>query len=160
MTTTPICPPVHRGDVRSGRSAMAEDAWKHAGAATGWRWRYTVDRPVAQTATSSSRGAPAIVAFLERKWKARAELPADQGAVAFRADADRGAFSVRVAHECEHWFPGVMATSSGSSIASGLMAVAGRRASTMRRSVRSDRKFSWPQGPRPADAPGLTELGL
>jgi nuclear transport factor 2 (NTF2) superfamily protein len=24
----------------------------------------------------------------------------------------------------------------------------------------SDRKFFWPLGPRPADAPGLTELGL
>ena len=48
-------------------------------------------------------------------------------------------------------------------------AVGVRRQRLMRRRAASindvpiqaaDRKFLWPQGPRPADAPGLTELGL
>jgi nuclear transport factor 2 (NTF2) superfamily protein len=155
MTAAVIAPPFSlETAVRKVR--MAEDAWN------------TRDpERVALAYTPDSRwrnrseflqGRPEIVAFLKRKWARELDYRLIKELWAFGAER----ISVRFQYECHdaqgNWF-----RSHGNEQwefdASGLM----RRREASINDVpiaEADRRFTWPAGPRPADFPGLTELGL
>ncbi|MFW5678022.1 MAG: DUF1348 family protein [Rhodosalinus sp.] len=152
----PPVPPFGFGDaVRKVR--MAEDAWNSRDPArvvlaytadTRWRNR-----------SEFLHGRAEVEAFLARKWAQEhdyrliKEIWAHDG-------ADR--IAVRFAYEW-HNADGLWFRSCGNENwqfdASGRMAV--RHASINDVPIEEgDRKFRWPQGPRPDAHPGLTELGL
>jgi hypothetical protein len=103
-------------------------------------------------------GRPEIVAFLKRKWAREQDYRLIKELWAFGPDR----ISVRFQYECHdpqgNWF-----RSHGNEQwefdATGLM----RRREASINDVpiaEADRRFTWPAGPRPADFPGLTDLGL
>lgn len=155
MTSRPPLPPfTEETAIRKVR--MAEDAWN------------TRDpERVSLAYTSDSRwrnrsdfitGRPAIVAFLDAKWRREQdyrlikELWAFAGnhiAVRFQYEWRDGAGDWFRSYGNEQWeFDG-----------NGLM----RRREASINDVpigAGDRRFLWPEGPRPADHPGLIELGM
>lgn len=154
MTRAPVPPFSHDDAVRKVR--MAEDAWNTRDPArvalaytedTRWRNR-----------SEFLHGRAEVEAFLTRKWAAETGYRlikeiwchgSDRIAVRFcyeYHDAEGNWFR---AHGNENWrFD-----------AQGYMAE--RHASINDVPIREeDRLFRWPQGPRPADHPGLSELGL
>jgi nuclear transport factor 2 (NTF2) superfamily protein len=104
-------------------------------------------------------GRDAIVAFLTRKWQAELDYRLIKELWAF----DGNRISVRFQYEC-HDAAGRWFRSHGNEqwefAANGLM----RRREASINDVpiaEAERKFLWPElGPRPADYPGLSELGL
>ena len=103
-------------------------------------------------------GRAEIVAFLERKWSRELEYRLIKELWAFTGDR----IAVRFAYEW-HDAAGQWFRSYGNENwlfdADGTMAV--RHASINDLAIpEADRLFHWPQGPRPADHPGLSDLGL
>lgn len=153
--TTPICPPFTE-ETAIQKVRMAENAWNTRDPAR-----------VALAYTEDSRwrnrdeffqGRPAIIAFLERKWKKELDYRLIKEIWAF----GRNRISVRFQYEwhdpADHWFR-AHGNEQWEFDDSGLMRR--REASINDVAIKaSDRKFHWPLGPRPAYAPGLTELGL
>lgn len=148
-------PPFTRDDAIS-KVRMAEDAWntrdpdKVALAYTAdTRWR---------NRSEFLNGRDAVRSFLTRKWGAETgyrlikEIWAHDGnriAVRFCYEWHDGTGQWFRSHGNENW----------EFSDSGHMAV--RHASINDVPIsEADRKFRWPQGPRPQDHPGLTELGL
>lgn len=150
----PLPPFTHETAARKVR--LAEDAWntrdpdRVALAYTGdSRWRNRAEFLV---------GRIAIVAFLTRKW-AR-EL--DYRLVKELWAHDQERIAVRFAYEWRddagNWFRS-HGNENWAFDEHGLMRE--RHASINDQPIReADRKFHWPLGPRPADHPGLTDLGL
>jgi nuclear transport factor 2 (NTF2) superfamily protein len=105
------------------------------------------------------RGREAIVAFLTRKWARELDYRLIKEVWAY--DANR--ISVRFQYECHDaagdWFR-AYGNENWEFDEAGLMRR--REASINDVPIKaSDRRFLWPElGPRPADYPGLTELGL
>ena len=153
--TNIICPPFTQ-DSAIRKVRMAEDAWNTRDPGR-----------VALAYTEDSRwrnrdeffeGRPAIIAFLERKWKREQSYRLIKELWAFGPTRIAVRFQYEWHNDCEHWFR-AYGNEQWEFDASGLMKW--RQASINDVPIRaSDRKFLWPQGPRPADAPGLTELGL
>ena len=103
-------------------------------------------------------GRAEIVAFLQRKWTKELEYRLIKEVWAFTGDR----IAVRFAYEW-HDADGQWWRSYGNENwlfdADGTMAV--RHASINDLAIpEADRLFHWPQGPRPADHPGLSDLGL
>lgn len=103
-------------------------------------------------------GRAEIVAFLQRKWAKELEYRLIKELWAFEEDR----IAVRFAYEW-HDASGQWWRSYGNENwqfdAEGYMAV--RHASINDLAIsEADRLFRWPQGPRPADHPGLSDLGL
>ena len=103
-------------------------------------------------------GRAEIVAFLQRKWTKELEYRLIKEVWAFTGDR----IAVRFAYEW-HDAAGQWFRSYGNENwlfdADGTMAV--RHASINDLAIpEADRLFHWPQGPRPADHPGLSDLGL
>ena len=103
-------------------------------------------------------GRAEIVAFLQRKWAKELEYRLIKEVWAFTGDR----IAVRFAYEW-HDAAGQWFRSYGNENwlfdADGTMAV--RHASINDLAIpEADRLFHWPQGPRPADHPGLSDLGL
>ena len=103
-------------------------------------------------------GRAEIVAFLQRKWTKELEYRLIKEVWAFTGDR----IAVRFAYEW-HDAAGQWFRSYGNENwlfdAEGTMAV--RHASINDLAIpEADRLFHWPQGPRPADHPGLSDLGL
>jgi nuclear transport factor 2 (NTF2) superfamily protein len=103
-------------------------------------------------------GRAEIVAFLRRKWNRELKYRLIKELWAFGDNR----IAVRFAYEWHdaagQWFRSY-ATENWEIDAEGLMAV--RHASINDRPIaETDRLFRWPHGPRPADHPGLSELGL
>ena len=155
MTTIPICPPfTEESAIRKVR--MAEDAWNTRDPQR-VALAYTVDSRW-RNRDEFFEGRPAIIAFLERKWKREQGYRLIKELWAFGPTRIAVRFQYEWHNECEHWFR-AYGNEQWEFDASGLMKW--RQASINDVPIRaSDRKFLWPQGPRPADAPGLTELGL
>lgn len=104
------------------------------------------------------QGREAIVAFLTRKWSRELDYRLIKELWAF----DDRRIAVRFAYEfhddSRNWFR-AYGNENWEFDANGLMAI--RHASINDLPIReSDRKFHWPLGPRPAEHPGLSELGL
>lgn len=144
----------------------AETAAKKArGAEDAWNTREPDRVSLAYTADSWWRnrseflaGRPAIVAFLTTKWEREKEYRLIKEVWAFHENRIAARFAYEWHDEAGQWF-----RSHGNEqwefTEAGLM----RRREASINDVaisQSDRKFHWPHGPRPADHPGLSDLGL
>ncbi|MFG1479268.1 nuclear transport factor 2 family protein [Xanthobacter sp. V4C-4] len=138
------------------KARLAEDAWNSCDPqrvslayTADSRWRNRSD---------FLAGRAAIVAFLEAKWRRELDYRLIKDVWAFTGHR----IAVRFQYEW-HDAAGAWFRSHGNEQwefdAAGLMRR--REASINDVPIRAeDRKFLWPAGPRPADHPGLTELGL
>jgi len=133
---------------------MAEDAWNTCDPAR-VALAYTPDSWWRNRAEFFT-GRAAIEAFLIRKWSAERDYRLIKELWAFTADR----IAVRFAYEW-HDDAGTWFRSHGNELwafdAEGLMR---RREASINDVPITARRFLWPAGPRPADHPGLTELGL
>jgi hypothetical protein len=155
LVTRPPVPPFDE-ETAARKARMAEDAWN------------TRDpQRVAQAYTPDSRwrnrdeifaGRDAIVAFLTRKWQRELDYRLIKEVWAFRGDR----IAVRFQYEF-HDASGQWWRAYGNELwefdEHGLM----RRREASINDLRIDeaeRRFHWPSGPRPADHPGLSALGM
>lgn len=153
-----IRPPVPPFDAQSA-------AKKARGAEDAWNTRDPERVSLAYTPDSWWRnrsefliGREAIVAFLTRKWERELEYRLIKEVWAFHANRTAARFAYEWHDQAGQWF-----RSHGNEqwefTEAGLM----RRREASINDVpisEADRKFRWPQGPRPADHPGLSDLGL
>ena len=154
MTRPPL--PPFTAETAAMKVRAAEDAWNRRDPET-----------VALAYTPDSRwrnrsefvdGRAGIVAFLQRKWTKELEYRLIKEVWAFTDDR----IAVRFAYEWHdgagQWFRSY-GNENWQFDAEGLMAV--RHASINDAAIaEADRLFRWPQGPRPPDHPGLSDLGL
>jgi nuclear transport factor 2 (NTF2) superfamily protein len=155
VSTRPPLPPF-TAETAAQKARMAEDAWNSrdpvrvAGA-------YTVDSWW-RNRSEFFQGREAIEAFLRRKWAGELDYCLVKEVWAFTANR----IAVRFAYE-SHDGGGQWFRSHGNEQwefdEAGLMR---RREASINdvRIAETDRLFRWPLGPRPADHPGLSELGL
>ena len=155
MTTRPPLPPF-TPETAPQKVRAAEDAWntrdpeRVAGAYTeDSRWRNRAE---------FFAGRDAIVAFLQRKWARELEYRLVKELWAFHESRIAVRFAYEWRDDSGHWF-----RSHGNELwefdDAGLMRR--REASINDVPIREEgRLFRWPAGPRPAEHPGLTELGL
>ncbi|MGE0585779.1 MAG: DUF1348 family protein [Flavobacteriaceae bacterium] len=138
------------------KARKAEDAWNR---------RDPVAVSLAYTADSFwrnrsefFRGRDAIVAFLTRKWEKELDYRLIKELWAFHENRIAVRFQYEYHDAGGHWFR-AHGNEQWEFDEMGLM----RRREASINDVpiaESDRKFRWDQGPRPADYPGLTALGL
>ena len=140
-------------------------ARKARGAEDAWNTRDPERVSLAYTPDSSWRnraeffsGREAIVAFLRTKWEREQDYRLIKEVWAFHENRIAARFAYEWHDDAGQWF-----RSHGNEqwefTDTGLMRR--REASINDVPIRElDRKFRWPQGPRPADHPGLTDLEL
>lgn len=103
-------------------------------------------------------GRAEIVAFLTRKWSRELDYRLIKEIWAHDGNRIAVRFAYEFHDDAGNWFR-AYGNENWEFDESGLMRK--RYASINDLPIReSDRKYHWPQGPRPADHPGLTELGL
>jgi nuclear transport factor 2 (NTF2) superfamily protein len=154
MTRPPIPPFDHAAAVLKVR--RAEDAW-NSGNPAQVALAYTADSRW-RNRSEFFHGRDRIVAFLERKWARELEYRLIKELWAFGPDR----IAVRFVYEWHNaegrWF-----RSHGNENwrfdSDGYMAERHASINDVPMSE-ADRLFHWPRGPRPADHPGLSELGL
>ena len=134
----------------------AEDAWNRRDPET-VSLAYTPDSRW-RNRSEFLAGRPEIVAFLQRKWAKEQDYRLIKELWAFTGDR----IAVRFAYEWHdaggQWFRSY-GNENWQFDAEGYMAL--RHASINDLAIaESARLFHWPQRPRPADHPGLSELGL
>ncbi|MDZ4135280.1 MAG: nuclear transport factor 2 family protein [Paracoccaceae bacterium] len=151
----PPLPPFTR-ETAIQKVRMAEDAWNTRNPervslayTEDSRWRNRAEFPV---------GRAGIVTFLTRKWASEIEYRLIKELWAFAENR----IAVRFAYEWRdagnNWFRS-HGNENWEFDARGLMHL--RFASINDQPINQrDRKFHWTQGPRPADHPGLSDLGL
>jgi nuclear transport factor 2 (NTF2) superfamily protein len=154
MTRPPVPPFTFEDAVKKVR--MAEDAWNTRDPAkvalaytpdTRWRNRFEF-----------LNGRAEVEAFLTRKWAVENQyrLIKEIWAHSDTRIADRFCYEY---HDASHQWYRAHGNENWEFDADGYMAV--RHASINDVPIaEADRKFRWSEGPRPADHPGLTELGL
>jgi len=150
----PLPPFTHETAVEKVRKA--EDAWNT---------RDPVRVSLAYTEDSRWRnraefftGREAIVAFLKRKWARELDYRLIKELWAFTGDRIAVRFQYEYHDDSGSWFR-AHGNEQWEFDAHGLMRR--REASINDVPIREEeRKFRWPLGPRPADHPGLTALGL
>lgn len=155
MSTRPPLPPF-TPETAARKARLAEDAWNTR-----------EPERVAQAYTEDSRwrnrdeffaGREAIVAFLRRKWARELDYRLIKEVWAQEGDRIAARFAYEWRDDAGRWF-----RSHGNEQwefdAAGLM----RRREASINDVpieAAGRRFLWPAGPRPADHPGLSDLGL
>jgi uncharacterized protein len=155
MAPPVICPPFSE-ETAIRKARMAEDAWNSRDPAR-VALAYTEDSKW-RNRDEFFQGRPAIIAFLERKWKRELEYRLIKEIWAYGSNRISVRFQYEWHDQANHWFR-AHGNEQWEFDDSGLMRR--REASINDVAIQAaDRKFLWPQGPRPADAPGLTELGL
>lgn len=103
-------------------------------------------------------GRDAIVAFLTRKWRQEQEYRLIKEVWAFHENRIAARFAYEWHDAAGQWFRS-HGNEQWAFTEGGLMLR--REASINDVAIdESDRKFRWPDGPRPADHPGLSDLGL
>jgi hypothetical protein len=155
MTTRPPLPPFDV-DTAAKKARLAEDAWNS---------RDPVRVSLAYTEDSRWRnrdeffhGRDAIVAFLTRKWQRELDYRLIKEVWAFHGDRIAVRFQYEFHDAAGQWWR-AHGNEQWEFDEAGLMRR--REASINDVKIRAeDRKFTWPDGPRPTDFPGLTELGL
>ena len=131
----------------------------------GWNKRNPESVALAYSADSRWRnraefvnGRAEIIAFLGRKWARELDYRLIKEMWAFTDNRIAVRFAYEWHDDSGQWFRSY-GNENWEFDANGLMQV--RHASINDMPIKeSDRKMHWPQGPRPADHPGLTELGL
>jgi nuclear transport factor 2 (NTF2) superfamily protein len=154
MSKPPL--PPFTAETAAQKVRAAEDAWNRREPET-VALAYTLDSRW-RNRREFLTGRTEIVAFLRRKWNRELKYRLIKEMWAF----DRNRIAVRFAYEWHdaagQWFRSY-GNENWEFDAEGLMAV--RHASINDRVIaEADRLFRWPHGPRPADHPGLSELGL
>ena len=156
MSQRPPLPPFTT-ETAAKKARMAEDAWntRDPGRVS---LAYTEDSTWRNRAEFLA-GRPAIVAFLQRKWARELEYRLIKEVWAFQGNHIAARFAYEWHDDRGQWY-----CSHGNEQwafdVNGLMRR--REASINDIPIKdADRRFLWePLGPRPADHPGLTELGL
>jgi len=152
---TSVRPPF-TAETAARKARMAEDAWNTRDPER-VSLAYTPDswwRNRAEFLT----GRPAIIAFLQRKWARELDYRLIKEVWAFTGDHIAARFAYEWHDDSGQWYRS-HGNEQWAFDASGLMHR--REASINDVPIRAaDRKFHWPLGPRPADHPGLSELGL
>jgi nuclear transport factor 2 (NTF2) superfamily protein len=153
--TRPPLPPFTR-ETATQKVRMAEDAWNtrdpirvSLAYSVDSRWRNRAEFPV---------GREQIVEFLKRKWARELDyrLMKELWACSENRIAVRFAYEWR--DDSGHWFRSY-GNENWEFDAAGLMRL--RFASINDLPIaEAGRKYHWPLGPRPADHPGLSDLGL
>ncbi len=151
-------PPLPPFDTESAakKARMAEDAWNHRDPER-VSLAYTEDS-VWRNRSEFLQGRPAIVEFLTRKWKKEQDYRLIKEVWAFHGNRIAARFAYEYHDASGNWFR-AHGNEQWEFDESGLM----RRREASINDVpikESERKFLWPFGPRPADHPGLTELGM
>ena len=104
------------------------------------------------------RGRPQIISFLQRKWARELDYRLIKELWAFHGNRIAVRFQYEFHDDSANWYR-AYGNEQWEFDAEGLMRR--REASINDVPIReTDRLFRWPQGPRPADHPGLTELGV
>ena len=156
MSARPPLPPFTR-ETAAQKARMAEDAWNT---------RDPQRVSLAYTEDSHWRnraeflvGRPAIVEFLTRKWARELEYRLIKEVWAYSDNHIAVRFQYEYRDDSGNWFR-AYGNEQWEFDANGLMQR--REASINDVSIKeSERKFTWSTlGPRPADFPGLTELGM
>lgn len=154
MSRPPL--PPFTAETAAVKVRAAEDAWNRRDPET-VALAYTADSRW-RNRSEFVNGRAEIVAFLQRKWAKELEYRLIKEVWAFTETR----IAVRFAYEWHdgdgQWFRSY-GNENWQFDAEGLMAV--RHASINDVAIaEADRLFHWPQGPRPADHPGLSDLGL
>ena len=155
MESRPPVPPFTR-ETAIEKVGKAEDAWNTRNPVR-VSLAYTPDSRWRNRAEFFS-GREAIVAFLTRKWARELEYRLIKELWAFTGDRIAVRFAYEWRDDSGHWYRS-QGNEQWEFDNAGLM----RRREASINDVpitEEGRKFRWPQGPRPADHPGLTELGL
>ena len=154
MSRPPL--PPFTAETAAQKARMAEDAWNSRDPAR-VALAYTVDSKW-RNRSEFVAGRDEIEAFLTRKWQREQEYRLIKEVWAFHENR----IAVRFAYECHdaegQWFRSY-GNENWEFNEEGLMQ---RRIASINDLVidEADRKFHWPQGTRPDDHPGLTDLGL
>ena len=156
MNARPPLPPFTH-ETAAQKARMAEDAWNtrdpqrvSLAYTEDSRWRNRAEFLV---------GRPAIIEFLGRKWARELDYRLIKEVWAFSDNHIAVRFQYEYHDDSGNWFR-AYGNEQWEFDESGLMRR--REASINDVAIREgERRFTWPKlGPRPADFPGLTELGL
>jgi nuclear transport factor 2 (NTF2) superfamily protein len=151
----PPFPPFTR-ETAAQKARMAEDAWNSRDPQK-VALAYTPDSQWGNRAEFFS-GREAIALFLERKWAREIEYRLIKEVWAFADNRIAVRFAYEWRDDSNNWFRS-HGNENWEFDAEGLMRR--RLASINDQAItESERKFRWPQGRRPDDHPGLSELGL
>lgn len=151
----PPLPPFD-ADTAAKKARMAEDAWNHRDPER-VSLAYTEDS-VWRNRSEFFKGRAAIVEFLKRKWAKEQDYRLIKEVWAFHGNRIAARFAYEYRDADGNWFR-AHGNEQWEFDDQGLM----RRREASINDVpikESDRKFHWPSGPRPADHPGLSELGM
>ncbi|MBY0530362.1 MAG: nuclear transport factor 2 family protein [Xanthobacteraceae bacterium] len=151
-------PPLPPFDAESAakKARMAEDAWNSRDPER-VSLAYTEDS-VWRNRSEFFKGRPAIVEFLKRKWAGEQDYRLIKEVWAYSGNRIAVRFQYEYHDDTGAWFR-AYGNEQWEFDGQGLMRR--REASINDVPIReSERKFMWPSGPRPADHPGLTELGM
>ena len=136
---------------------MAEDALEHRAIPSACRSRIRVDSRWRNRAEFFS-GRAAIVAFLKRKWARELDYRLIKELWAFGGSRIAVRFAYEWHDDSGHWFRSY-GNENWEFDEHGLMRQ--RHASINDLPIaEADAVYRWPRGPRPADHPGLSDLGL
>ncbi len=155
METKPPLPPFTL-ETAIQKARLAEDAWNSRDPER-VALAYTVDSHWRNRAEFFN-GRPAIIEFLKRKWAKELDYRLIKELWAFHQNRISVRFQYEWHDDSGNWFR-AHGNEQWEFDDNGLM----RRREASINDVpiqASDRKFFWPAGPRPADHPGLSELGL
>jgi nuclear transport factor 2 (NTF2) superfamily protein len=153
-----VRPPLPPFDAETAakKARMAEDAWNArdpervslAYTEESW-WR---------NRSEFFSGRAAIVEFLTRKWAKELDYRLIKEVWAFHGNRIAARFAYEYQDAAGNWFR-AHGNEQWEFDEAGLMR---RREASINEVpiAESERKFRWPQGPRPVDHPGLSELGL
>lgn len=154
-STRPPLPPF-TAETAARKARLAEDAWNSRDPervslayTPDSRWRNRSD---------FLTGRPAIVAFLEAKWRKELDYRLIKEVWAFTGDHIAVRFQYEWHDAAGAWFRSY-GNEQWAFDETGLM----RRREASINDVpitEAERRFRWPLGPRPADHPGLSELGM
>ena len=151
----PPFPPFSR-ETAAQKARAAEDAWNSRDPQR-VSLAYTVDSAWRNRAEFFT-GRPAIVEFLTRKWAKELEYRLIKELWAFTENRIGVRFAYEWRDDSGQWFR-AYGNEMWDFDENGLMRE--RHASINDRPIaESERLYRWPSGPRPADHPGLSDLGL
>lgn len=155
LPNRPSLPPFTR-ETAAQKIRMAEDAW-NTREPERVSLAYTGDS-VWRNRAEFLIGREAIVAFLRRKWARELDYRLTKELWAFGDDRIAVRFAYEWRDDSGHWFRSY-GNENWEFDAHGLMRR--RLASINDLPIReAERKYHWPLGPRPADHPSLSDLGL